>query len=313
MTIVYIDNTTLPLTQPIAATIGFFDGVHLGHRHLIHQLKQLAKDANLATALITFAVHPRKVLNKEYQPQLLTNLDERLNRLSTTGVDYCYVIDFDKELSEMNAADFIQRVLVGKLHTQLLLIGYDHRFGKDRAQGFEDYQAYGKACGMQVVKAEKLAGEQHVSSTTIRHLLENGDVRTAEKLLSYHYSLEGRVVAGNQLGRTIGFPTANIKILDSAKIVPPEGVYAAVATVADKQYEGMVYVGNRPTISNAGEKRIEIHLFDFVGDIYGEKIHLDFLEFIRPGVKFSGLEDLQRQLTKDRENVLNVFKGTSVK
>jgi riboflavin kinase/FMN adenylyltransferase len=308
MDIVPINEFSL-IEQETVATVGFFDGVHLGHRYLIRQMKAIARKANLKTAVITFPVHPRKVLQQEYQPQLLNSFDEKLKLLSAAGPDYCYVVDFTKEFSEMTAQEFIRQKLHEQLHVKELLIGYDHKFGKGRVNEYRHYVEYGKACGMKVHQAEKLPDENNpVSSTIIRHLLSEGRVREATEKLTYRYALEGKVVEGNKLGRTIGFPTANLALADKNKIIPLEGVYAARVRIENKQYAGMAYIGKRPTISSQGEKRIEAHIFDFSDDIYGMQIRIEFVDFVRHDVRFDGIDDLRRQLERDKRQITKSFR-----
>jgi riboflavin kinase/FMN adenylyltransferase len=194
------------------------------------------------------------------------------------------------------------------LHVKQLLIGHDHRFGKDRTEGFADYAKYGKACGMEIVRALELP-DLHVSSTVIRKQLLDRQLKEANRLLSYNYSLEGKVVAGNRLGREIGFPTANLELSDAGKVVPGTGVYATWVYAGDRKYSGMVYIGKRPTVTNQGEKRIEAHIFDFSGDLYEKTLRLEFIELIREEKQFSGLEELKRQLTTDKRNTLLALSG----
>ncbi|MDR1526775.1 MAG: bifunctional riboflavin kinase/FAD synthetase [Dysgonamonadaceae bacterium] len=285
------------------ATVGFFDGVHQGHRYLIDRMKKQAQSAGLKTTIITFPVHPRKVLQQDYQPRLLNSLEERLERLAATGIDYCYVIDFTREFSEITARDFIRQILREQLRIKELLIGYDHQFGKGRTDVYEQYAAYGQACGMIVRQAEKRPEtDGHTSSTTIRRLLAGGQVREAAIALSYPYRLAGEVIHGNHLGRTIGFPTANLDLNDKDKIVPHEGVYAVDVEVESRRYKGMAYIGKRPTVASAGEQRIEVHIFDFDKDIYGEQLCLQFTDFLRPDIRFDNLEQLKEQLARDKRN-----------
>ncbi|GHS99309.1 riboflavin biosynthesis protein [Bacteroidia bacterium] len=303
MEIIHINDSSRIETETVA-TVGFFDGVHRGHRYLIDRLKRLAGETGLKTAVITFPVHPRKVLQQNYQPKLLNTLEERLRQLASTGIDYCYVIDFTKEFSETTAPDFIQRILHDQLHVKTLLVGYDHRFGKGGTGDYADYAAYGKACGIKVLPAERLPEKGgHTSSTAIRRLLSEGKMKEAAESLSYNYTLEGKVIHGNKMGRTIGFPTANIELDDKEKVVPREGVYAVRIWVENENYLGMAYIGKRPTVSSAGEQRIEVNIFDFDRDIYGEYIRVEFTDFLRPDAHFAGLEALKQQLAKDKAAV----------
>lgn len=250
--------------QALAATIGFFDGVHLGHRFLIDQLKKVADERGLPSAVITFRTHPRAVLHDDYQPKLLNTWEEKLAQLATTGVDYCLVLDFTLELSRFSAAEFITKILAEAFRVKALLIGYDHRFGHDRAEGFDQYVVYGKALGMDVIQALPYDnGQTKVSSSEVRRLLAEGEVKQAAVLLSYPYSLKGKIVKGHQVGRTIGFPTANLSVEDSRKILPGNGVYAVWAVLSGKRYKGMLSIGNRPTLDDGNSQSIEVYLLDF--------------------------------------------------
>jgi riboflavin kinase/FMN adenylyltransferase len=291
------------MQKEVAATIGFFDGVHLGHRFLIRQLKELADSEGLPSAVITFRQHPQYVLQTGYRPKLLCTPEEKINLLSALDIDFCYLIDFSKELSQLSARDFISDILRKKLGVRQLLVGYDHRFGKNRAEGFSDYVKYGQDYGLKVVQAPELpdyAG--HVSSTQIRNKLIEGHLEEANQLLSYNYSLEGKVIEGNKLGREIGFPTANLDISDKNKIIPQEGIYATWVHIGAAKYQGMAYIGKRPTVVSAGEQRIEVHILDFSDNIYEETLRLEFVKFLREDKTFGNLSELKGQLLVDKEN-----------
>lgn len=293
----------------LVATIGFFDGVHRGHRFLIDELKRIAGETGLPSAVITFPEHPRAVLHSDYQPRLLNSFDEKLEQLAATGVDYCIVLDFTPALSQLSAEAFIRTVLVERLHVKRLLIGYDHRFGHDRADGFEQYVAYGRKFGMEVRKATAYDdGQTAVSSSEVRKLLATGRVEEAARLLTCPYRLKGHIVGGYQVGRTLGFPTANIWVDEPYKVVPGIGVYAVQAEVGGRRYTGMLYIGDRPTVGNGKEISMEVNLFDFSGDIYGEAITVSFMHFVRGDIKFDSLEALKEQLGKDRETVRQLMK-----
>ncbi len=309
MVILYTDKQDFSSLPPkVAATVGFFDGVHRGHRFLIEQLQKSGKEKKLPTAVVTFPVHPRKVLDNGFCPELLNSFEEKLSLLESTGADYCFVMNFTRELSQLSAQDFIQQVLFKQLNVQSLLVGYDHRFGKDRKDGIKAYMKYGKQVGMDVIEAASLYVEgQHVSSTRIRKLLSLGDVKTASLLLSYPYKLEGIVVVGNQLGRSIGFPTANIHISNPEKIIPSVGIYAVWVYVSIKKYMGMLYIGSRPTIENINELRIEVNLLDFSDDLYNQTISIELIEFLRKDEKFASLEALKNQLILDKENTQKIL------
>lgn len=290
--------------EPCVATIGFFDGVHTGHRFLIEQVKEEAAVRGLRSALITFPVHPRKVMKADYRPELLTTPDEKIALLSETGVDYCILLDFTPELSRLTAREFMTDILRERYRVQALVIGYDHRFGHNRSEGFEDYCRYGAETGMQVILARAfLYNEMHISSSTIRNYLHQGNVVMASRSLGYDYFLDGTVVSGYQVGRKIGFPTANLKVDDPDKLIPAGGVYAVRVGFDGRTYAGMLNIGRRPTVDNGTDRSIEVHILHFHSDIYDKFIRISFVQYIRPEMKFDGIEGLIAQLHRDAATV----------
>lgn len=289
---------------PLVATIGFFDGVHIGHRYLIEQVKEEAAIMGLPSAVITFPVHPRKVLQKDYQPALLCGYDEKIERLASTNVDYCVCLDFTVEISQMPARQFMQEILKDRLNINTLIIGYDHRFGYNREESFPEYKRYGDEIGIDVIEAKELPGDDHVSSSRVRKLLGEGYVRKAARLLSYNYTISGKIVEGFKVGRTIGFPTANIQVWETYKVIPAFGIYAVYVHVEGKKYDGMLYIGKRPTLHNGDNVSIEVNLFNFDDDLYNKELTAEFLEFIRPDELFSNIDTLKEQIMKDKENVI---------
>ena len=254
--------------------------------------------------MITFPEHPRAVLHSDYQPKLLNSFEEKLEQLASTGIDYCIVLDFTVELSHLTAREFISNVLADKLHVETLLIGYDHRFGHDRTDGFEQYVTYGAACEMEVVKASPYdEGRTAVSSSEIRKLLTECRVEEANKLLTYPYQLRGTIVNGYKVGRKLGFPTANIQVDEPFKIVPGIGVYAVWVYLNGEKYKGMLYIGDRPTLDNGNNITLEVNILDFSGDIYNNEITVAFIYYVRGDIKFGSLEELKEQLGKDRDTV----------
>lgn len=301
---IVIRDTELLKGKRLAATIGFFDGVHLGHRFLIDELKEVAQARGLPSAVITFPEHPRAVLHSDYQPKLLNSFEEKLELLASTGIDYCIVLDFTVELSRLTAREFISDILAGYFHAEALLIGYDHRFGRDRRDGFEQYVAYGAACGMEVIKASPYdEGRTVVSSSEIRKMLTECRVSDAAHLLTYPYQLRGTIVNGYKVGRKLGFPTANIQVDEPFKIIPGIGVYAVWVYLKDERYKGMLYIGDRPTLDNGNNITLEVNILDFSGDIYNNEITVAFIYYVRGDVKFGSLEELKEQLGRDRETV----------
>ena len=292
-----IDIFNSKIERPLALTIGFFDGVHLGHRYLVSELSEIAKKRNFASAVLTFRTHPRQVLHSDYIPSLLTTADEKIALLKETGVDYVVMTEFTREFSMLTAQDFM-RLLHDNLNVCCLMIGYDHRFGHNRSEKFEDYVRFGKEIGIEVVQSSPLVIDGiNVSSSAVRKTISEGDVAKAAKLLGREYSLAGQVVKGFQVGRTIGFPTANIAY-DDSRILLKDGVYAARVTVESHLYDAMLYIGSRPTV-NTGKTSVEAYLFDFSDDIYGKNVNVRFVDRIRDSIKFDSIEELKKQLGKD--------------
>ena len=306
-----IRDTDAIIPEPCVATIGFFDGVHIGHRYLIQQVKEIAAAKGLRSALITFPVHPRKVMHSDFRPELLTTPDEKISLLADTGVDYCLMLDFTPEISNLTALEFMEQLLKERFQVKCLVIGYDHRFGHNRSEGFEDYVRYGQSIGIEVVRA--LACTDYiaindtkkitVSSSLIRKLLHQGDVNLAARCLGYEYFLDGTVVGGYQVGRKIGFPTANLNVDDPDKLIPADGVYAVWVTFDGKTYMGMLNIGVRPTIDNGSNRTIEVNILHFHSDIYDKFIRLTFVKRTRPELKFDSIEELIEELHKDAKEV----------
>ena len=287
----------------LAATVGFFDGVHAGHRALIRQLREVARERALAAAVFTFPVHPRRVLQSDYRPQLLDSFEEKLARLAETDVDYCVVLDFTPALAALTARAFMER-LSAEWRVRTLVVGYDHRFGHGRAEGFEEYVAHGREVGMEVLRGTPylLADGTAVSSSRIRALLAECQVEEAARMLTVPYRLRGHVVSGQRIGRTMGFPTANLAVDEPLKVRPGDGVYAVRAWLRGTAYRGMLSIGNRPTLGNQ-PTAVEVHLLDFAGQIYGEALEVEFVRHLRANRRFDSLEALREQLLRDREAV----------
>ncbi len=294
--------------------MGFFDGVHLGHRHIISQVVQEAKRMGKESAVITFPVHPRKVLDKNYQPPLLCGFDEKIEQLATTEIDNALVLDFNRELSQLSAKEFIRQILKEKIGVDTLFVGYDHRFGKNREEGFDQYYSYGAEVGMRVIQATKYTfGKQTVSSSQIRYLLAQGDISLANSLLSYNYTITGKIVEGYKMGRRIGFPTANIQIWEPYKVIPTNGVYAVRVHIGEDIHDGMLYIGNRPTLHDDSQISVEVNIFDFDDELYNKTLTVEFVAFVRPDIKFTGVKPLIAQITKDKNIVMEKLKGYDAK
>jgi riboflavin kinase/FMN adenylyltransferase len=249
------------------------------------------------------------VLDATYQPELLTLYNEKLKLLADTTIDCCFPIDFTAQLSQLSAYDFMRNVLKERFNVHGLIIGYDTRFGHNRSETFQNYQVYGKELGIEIMQAKPyLSGDTAISSSAIRQLLHVGNVALAADYLSYAYFINGCVVGGHRVGREIGFPTANIRP-DASKLIPKDGVYAVrVRLKDDALYDGMLYIGRRPTVHNGEERTIEVNIFDFDKDIYDKPVQVSFIDFIREDITFDSLEDLTAQLAKDKKTVAEVLR-----
>lgn len=292
---------------PCVATIGFFDGVHRGHQFLLQQVKELANNEHLCSAVITFPIHPRKVMQQDYQPQLLTSLEEKCTLLEQQEIDYTILLPFSQEMSKLSAREFML-ILQEKLNVKMLVIGYDHRFGHNREEGFDDYVHYGKEMNMQVIQAQAWTqDEAFVSSSMVRKLIGEGNVSKAALCLGTRYTLQGTVVDGYKVGRKIGFPTANICPLCPEKLLPANGVYAVWVTLNNQRYKGMLNIGQRPTVDNGTDTSIEVHLLNFNKDIYHHTLTLEFVERLREEQRFDSTSQLIEQLKQDAQSVDNLL------
>ena len=292
---------------------GFFDGVHVGHRHVIRQLVEAAAVRGDESTVITFWPHPRNVLQKGARDlRLLTTLQEKKDILHDLGVDYVEVHQFTKDFSAMTTKEYL-RMLMERYGAKTVLLGYDNRMGSD-AVGADEVAAAASDLGLEVLRAEMVPSEKGyaVSSTKIRARLEEGDIEGASAMLGYDYSLHGVVVAGNRLGRTIGFPTANMQLYEPLKLVPGNGVYFVKVRALDNEYFGMCNVGCRPTVGIGNARTIETNIFDFDEDIYGLDLEVTFVSRIRAEVRFDSLEDLRVQLEKDRDACRKVIRHLCV-
>lgn len=289
-------------------TSGTFDGVHLGHQKILARLKELATRKQGETVLLTYWPHPRLILQPEDKSlRLLSTLSEKVNLLEEMGVDHLIILPFTKELSQMSSEEFIREILVDKIQTKTLVIGYDHKFGKNREGSFEYLQSHSHLFGFAIEEISRQdVDDLGVSSTKIRTALAQGDISTANKYLGRPYDLSGQVVNGQQIGRSLGFPTANIQIADDFKLLPRDGAYAVHAEVNSIQYKAILNIGDRPTVD--GEKKtIEAHLIDFKGNLYGQELRIYFQEFLREEKKFESLDALKNQLVIDRERAIFIL------
>lgn len=303
---VYQDLSTLPVFNNAVVTIGTFDGVHLGHKQIIRQLKETAEKIGGETVIITFHPHPRKIISSvPGDIKLLNTLPEKILLLEAASIDHLVVVPFNHAFANQTAQQYINDFLWKYFKPHTIIIGYDHRFGKGREGDYHLMDQYGASLGFEVKEiTEQLMNEIIVSSTRIREALLNSDIETANKFLGYDYFFEGVVIEGNKLGRTIGYPTANLQIESDEKLIPGNGVYAAVVEIKNQQSEirnfsGMMNIGVRPTVD--GKKRmIEVNIFDFDEDIYTQILRVHVKHYIRGEVKFNGLDELKTQLLKDK-------------
>ncbi|MGL5787846.1 MAG: bifunctional riboflavin kinase/FAD synthetase [Bacteroidales bacterium] len=304
-----IDGQHIEDSCGLVATVGFFDGVHTGHQHLIACIKSEALRRGMKSAVFTFKEHPRKVVNSTYHPALLNTFEEKVMHLSDTGIDYCVAMNFTPQLSRLTAQDFMAKILKEQYNVKVLYVGYDHRFGRDRVQEFGDYKMIGEYLGIEVLQAPVcMMDNVPVSSSLIRRYLREGETEKATEALTYPYHLSGLVVEGFQIGRRINFPTANLLLENPDKLIPKNGVYVVRASYDSELYFGMMNIGNRPTVHSEGGLSIEVNLFDFDQDIYGEWLNIEVLGFLRDEKKLNGLEELKLQLQRDKEASLEYIK-----
>lgn len=291
-------------TQKTFVTIGTFDGVHVGHQKIIKKLVKNAKASGKKSVLLTFFPHPRMVLQKDVHIQLINTIREKTDLLEALGLDYLIIHPFSKEFSRMTALKFVRDVLVDKLHTAKLIIGYDHHFGKNREGNIEQLTEYSHLYDFEVEEIPvQDIDDVSVSSTKIRRALLDGALKTANKYLGYNFSITGKVVSGKQLGSTIGFPTANIHIYENYKLIPKTGVYVVQSELNGSTYCGMMNIGNRPTVSGTYQT-IEVHYFNYNQNLYDTEVRVSLLYYLREEKKFESVENLKEQLQKDKSATL---------
>ncbi|WP_114782279.1 bifunctional riboflavin kinase/FAD synthetase [Botryobacter ruber] len=296
------DIAAFPKLQHAVVTSGTFDGVHVGHQKILTRLVERARQTGSHSVVITYWPHPRLVLFPEdNELKLLSTIDERIKALEAFGIDYLLIIPFTRKFSRMSSRSFITDVLIKAINTKILIIGYDHRFGKNREGSFENLKARSQQYGFEIEEIPRQdIDDVAVSSTKIRKALESGDIPTATSYLGRYYTLTSTIEQGQQLGRTIGFPTANLALPEPHKLIPANGVYAVWVTVGQEKHPGMMNIGTRPTVDGT-RLTLEVHLLDFSQDIYGQPVTVAFVEQLREEKKFEGLEALKAQLAKDKE------------
>ena len=290
----------------VVAATGFFDGVHGGHRAVLDSLLKIAAERQMESAVITFWPHPRTVLQQDaHTLRLLNSLEEKKQRVLSLGIDNFHVVNFSREFSKLSTKEFMEEYLIKKFNVSTLVIGYDHRLGNSSLQTQEEMREIAASLGIETIRVEEVhLGEKMVSSTKIRAALLDGDVKGASELLGYKYLLHGVVVSGKQLGRTIGFPTANMELYEPLKLVPANGVYLVDVHVLGRDYKGICNIGNRPTVGENQSRTIETHILNFDEDIYGLEMSIEFVAKIRDERKFASMDELREQITKDKEFVI---------
>jgi riboflavin kinase/FMN adenylyltransferase len=306
--ITFLNISKFDNQHPTAVTIGTFDGVHIGHKKLLDRLINDAKLLNLKATVLTFFPHPRMILQQDANIKLLNTLEEKISILEKIGLDYLMIYPFSKEFSRYSATDFVEKILVEGLNGKKIIIGYDHRFGRNRNADIKDLIAYGKTFNFQVdeIPAQEI-DDVSVSSTKIRKALKEGDITTANAYLGYEYMLTGTVKKGKGLGRQLGFPTANIHIEESYKLIPQNGVYVVHSKLDNSTVYGMMNIGFNPTVEDGTERSIEIHFLNFNKDLYDKKIQVNIIRRIRDEQKFKSVEELKKQLIKDQKTATNLI------
>ena len=293
------DITTFTTQQPTVLTIGTFDGVHLGHQKIVERVVTTARQEGLLATVFTFFPHPRMVVQHDKGLKLIHTLEEKKQLLQQLGVDLLVVQPFNEAFAQLTAEEFVSTILVEHLNVKKVIIGYDHRFGRNRTANIDDMRLFGKKYGFAVEEISvQEVDEVSVSSTKIREALNKGDVTTAEHYLGTPYSLTGRVVHGLKLGRTLGYPTANIQVTEDYKLIPKDGVYAVYSYIGSRKVYGMMSIGKNPTIEGKGAS-IEVYFFDFNGDLYDQKLTIEFVQYLREEQKFATIDLLKKQLQDD--------------
>lgn len=308
---VHYGITDIQITAPVV-TMGSFDGVHKGHVQVIGNLKQVAAKLGGESVIISFEPHPREVLYPlEKRPGILTTLEEKIGILKAHGVDHLIILPFTEELANLSYSDFVKRILVDRLGIKGLVVGYDHRFGKNREGSFEVLKAIAGEYRFYLEQEQAYEeNEVNISSTKIRTALELGNIALVREFLGYDYPISGKVVHGDKIGRTIGFPTANLQLEDERKLLPASGVYAVRVSVDGAMYGGMLNIGVRPTVSRSGIVRLEVNIFDFHSEIYDKTISVFLLARVRGERKFNDVAELSTQLKTDKQVVLKYLSGS---
>jgi len=306
---VYRNISEFNPNKKVVLTVGTFDGIHFGHQEIIETIKGIAKNNKGESVVLTFSPHPRTVLFPEGNSlRLINSLEEKINLFEKAGVDHLIIYPFTKEFSRISALEYVRDFLVKEIKVSTLVIGYDHQFGRNREGNFEYLKELSELYNFEVkeISAQDI-NDINVSSTKIRKAIESGDISLANKYLGYSFPLKGKVVEGKKIGNTIGFPTANLVIEDELKIIPKIGAYAIFAKLNNRTFKGMLNIGKNPTIANEKNIKIEVHLFDFNENIYGEVLEVNFVKRLRDEFKFNSVEELKQQLSEDKINAETIL------
>ncbi len=305
---IYYDINDFEQVPHAVVTIGTFDGVHRGHQEILRNLVNQAKEIGGESVVVTFYPHPRQVLSHDSGIRFISTQEEKIRHLEALGIDNLIIIKFTKEFAAISSEDFIKNFIVKNIHPAVLIIGYDHHFGSGRTGDFSMLYELGSQYDFKVEKIqEQDVDNVAVSSTKIRHFLENGDIKHANMLLGYEFSYSGKVIHGQQVGHKIGYPTANIDVAEEFQLIDKPGVYATFVDFDGHSYPAMTYIGKRPTMHDNRPQSIESHIFNFDNDIYGKEIKLRFVDFVREDIKFDNTEALKNQIDKDKSNIINIL------
>ena len=311
---VYYSLDEVPAIKNPVLTLGTFDGVHSGHQQIIDFLNKSAERIQGETVLFTFHPHPRIVLHPDdHNLELIQDIDRRIERLEEAGIDHLILFPFSKKFSRISATEFVRNILVNKLNVKLMTIGYNHHFGRNREGNIDLLRELGPIYNFEVEEIPAFRYDEiSVSSTKTRKAIKNGDIKTANQYLGRPFRFKGKIIKGDQLGRELGFPTANIGDLDETQIIPESGVFAAKCKISGIIYDGMMNIGTRPTTELSSEKRIEINIFNFEGNIYGTEIEVYLIDKIRDEITFNNLEELKEQLIKDESSCKHIFSESAM-
>ena len=306
---IYTNITDFNPQKKVVLTTGTFDGLHIGHQKILKKVKQVSKLKNAESVVLTFSPHPRKIIFPDDNSlRLINSLDEKILRFEKSGIENLIIYPFTKEFSRISALEYVRDFLVKELKITTLIIGYDHQFGKNREGNFEYLKDICELYGFEIIEiSAQDIKDVNISSTKIRKAIQEGNFKLANEYLGYNFPLTGIVVEGKKIGKTIGVPTANLFIEDENKIIPKNGVYAVHVFYNNTQYKGVMNIGNNPTVSSENKNSLEVYIFDFDKNIYGEHITIEFIERIREEQKFNSIEDLKSQINRDKKNALGLL------